>query len=299
MRSEKKTMYIVMTVIVFAWGLEYVFAKQALASVAPITLVFLKYLIGATCILFFRLKQERRPFLPKRGDLLLYVFCALFGEIGYFVCEYSAMDYLPVSLITIVLSFVPVVSLLLERILYQRKITGSMMIGVLVCTLGVGLVIGADFRDLLSGRLLGYLLAFGAVLCWNLYNFLTASLTERYSAVTLTFNQQVCSILIIFPYAVRHWPPPETFQFESGAMWGILYLGVVGGAISFLVQVKALHIIGVTPASIFSNFIPVTSTLFGWVFLGEMIAPIQMFGGAVILASACIVIREKERTQGS
>ena len=293
MSSDKKTMYILMTIIVCGWGLEYVFAKNALENIETMTLVFIKYLIGATIILLYRIKKEGVRFWPRRQDVFLYFVCAIFGEIGYFYCEYSAMSYLPVSLITIILSFVPVVSLLIERILYKRKITKLLLLGVILCVVGVCLIIGADFETLLSGRLLGYLFAFGAVLSWNAYNFITASLHGKYSSVSLTANQLLCSILLLAPYAIGHMPAKEVFT--AATIGGVVYLGVMGAAIAFLVQVRALHILGVTPTSIFSNFIPVTSTFFGWLFLGEVISPIQFVGGAIIIFSATLVIREKDK----
>ncbi len=284
-----------MAVVVCGWGLEYVFAKQALESIETMTLVFIKYIIGAIIILLYRLKKEGKRFWPRKQDLLLYFVCAIFGEIGYFYCEYSAMEYLPVSLITIILSFVPILSLLIERVLYKRKITKVLLAGVILCVVGVALIIGADFSLLMSGRLIGYLFAFGAVASWNAYNFITASLHGKYSSISLTLNQLLCSILLLLPYAINHMPAKEVFT--AGTIGGILYLGIMGAALGFLVQVKALHVLGVTPTSIFSNFIPVTSTFFGWMFLGEMISPMQFVGGAIILFSATVVIREKDKME--
>jgi len=293
MSSEKKWMYILMTIVVCGWGLEYVFAKNALENIETMTLVFIKYIIGAAIIMAYRFRKEGKRFWPRRQDFLVFVVCAIFGEIGYFYCEYSAMSYLPVSLITVILSFVPIFSLLIERILYKRKVTGPLLGGVVACVIGVCLIIGADFDLLLSGRLLGYLFAFGAVLSWNAYNFITVSLHRQYTSLTLTLNQLLCSIILLAPYAISHFPAREVFTLET--VGGVVYLGVMGAAIGFIAQVKALHVLGVTPTSIFSNFIPVTSTFFGWLFLGEVISPIQMVGGAIIVISATVVIREKDK----
>jgi drug/metabolite transporter (DMT)-like permease len=293
MISAKKTMYFLMGLVVCCWGLEYVFVKQALVTIEIGTLVFFKYAIGAIIVLAIQLVKERKLFLPGRRDLVPYIACAIFGQIAYCYCEYVAMDYLPVSLITIALAFVPVVSLMIEGVFFKMPITKAMLAGAIVCVVGVGMVIGADYRQLFSGRLIGYLLAFGAVGSWNAYNFITASLQDRYSSMSLTLNQLICTTLLLLPYAVSHIPAPDAFT--PGTVGGILYLGIMSEAISFLILVKAIRVIGVTPSSMYSNFIPVTSTFFGWVFLGEMISPIQFVGGAVIILSACVVIREKEK----
>ena len=47
----------------------------------------------------------------------------------------------------------------------------------------------------------------------------------------------------------------------------------------------------------FSNFLPVTATFFGWMFLGESIGVAQIAGGVIVVVSSCIVIREKGRLE--
>jgi drug/metabolite transporter (DMT)-like permease len=294
METKKRNMYLLMIVLVFAWGLEYIFAKQALAVMEPLTLVFFKYLIGLVVVLIIKLKAEGKSLMRVR-DIPLFLFCAIFGEIGYFYFEYTAMGYLPVSLITIVLAFVPALSIIIDKAVFKKKITKKMALGVLLSILGIALVIGVDYRILFQGRIIGYLLAFGAVITWNLYNFLTASLHDRYKTVTLTLNQLICTVLLVWPYALTHMPDRESIG--MGVVAGILYLGILSTGIGFIIFVRSLHILGPTVTSIFSNFLPVTTTLFGWLILKETILPVQMLGGAIVIAAGYFVIKEKGRLE--
>ena len=78
---------------------------------------------------------------------------------------------------------------------------------------------------------------------------------------------------------------------------GILYLGTLSTGIGFIIQVRSLHILGPTVTAIFSNFLPVTTTLFGWLILKETILPVQVLGGAIVIAAGYIVIKEKGRAE--
>lgn len=294
MDSQKRKMYLLMILLMFAWGLEYIFAKQALTIMEPLTLVCFKYCIGFLVVLGIKLKAEGKGLMRKK-DIPLFIFCAIFGEIGYFYLEYTAMDFLPVSLITIVLAFVPALSIMIDRAIFKKKSTKKMTMGILFSIIGIALVIGVDYHILFQGRIIGYLLAFGAVIMWNLYNFLTASLHERYDSATLTINQLICTILLTLPYGLSHMPEPGTINMS--VIGGILYLGILSTGFGFMVQVRALHILGPTVTSIFSNFLPVTTTLFGWLILKETILPIQMLGGAIVIAAGYIVIKEKGRVE--
>lgn len=291
-KKDKIIVYIMMSCLVTTWGFDYVVAKHALELFQPLTLLFLKYLIGMVLMFAIKAKMDKKSVVRKK-DIPMFILCSIFGEILYFACEYTAMDYIPVSLITIILAFVPALAIIIEKVLYKRKVTKAMAIGVVTCVLGVALVIGVDMQQLLQGRWIGYLLAFGAVLSWNLYNFLTASLHENYSSVTLTCTQLVCTALITLPYAIHTMPPVEAFT--PGIVGGLLYLGIVNAGLGFLISVRSIHVIGPTACSMFSNFLPITSTFFGWVCLHETIGGMQLLGGAIVIASACIVIREKGR----
>lgn len=294
MKSQKKLMYLLMIFLMLTWGLEYIFAKQALTVIKPLTLIFFKYLIGYIIVLIIKLKAEGKKFMKKR-DIPIFLFCALFGEIGYFYFEYTAMEFLPVSIITIVLAFVPALSILIDKAVFKKNITRRMTIGIFFCIFGIILVMGVDYYSLFQGKIIGYMLAFSAVITWNLYNFLTASLHGRYESATLTLNQMTCTLLMIWPYAIANLPSRETITWEI--IGGILFLGILGTGVGFIIMVRSLYILGPTVSATFSNFLPVTTTLFGWLFLDEILSPMQLLGGSIIIAAGYIVIREKGRVE--
>ena len=291
---EKSTAFLLMCLLVCFWGLDYVVAKDALNILEPMNLLFLKYLVGALLVFGIKLKQDRKTIVRPK-DIPFFILCSLTGEILYFFCEYTAMDYLPVSLITIILSFVPAVSIIAERIIFRRKFTWKMLMGVIICIIGVAIVIGADFRTLLHGRMTGYLLAFGAVISWNIYNFMTASLSSNYSGTTMALNQLFCTLLLVGPYALHTMPPMDTFT--PAVTLEVIYLGLVNGGLGFMIMVNGLRVLGPTISAMFSNFLPVTATVFGWILLGESVGVMQLIGGAIVIASSCIVITEKGKME--
>ncbi len=292
--NQRKIAFILMCLLVCLWGLDYVAAKGALDVLEPMNLLFLKYGVGLLLILAIKLKQDRKT-IVRAKDIPFFILCSIFGEILYFYCEYSAIDYMPVSLITIILSFVPIVSMILDRIIYKHKFSLKIFLGIVICIIGVAIVIGADFRILLQGRLTGYMFAFGAVLSWNAYNFITAKVSENYTSVTMSFNQLFCTILLLAPYAIHTMPPAEVFT--ADVVGEVVYLGLGSAGIGFLIMVNGLRHLGPTISAMFSNFMPVTTTIFGWVFLGEAIGPLQLLGGVIVIVSSCIVIAEKGKME--
>lgn len=288
--KDKKGAYILMVFLVWLWGYEYVAAKYALELLAPMTLVFFKYLVSIICLLGLKLVRDGKKFIKKK-DIPVLIGCAVFGDLLYFWSEYSAMAHMPVSLITIVLSFVPALSVIIERLVYKTRANWKIYIGIFINIVGIALVVGADLSILFQGRIIGYLFAFFAVFSWNMYNFLTKHLTEGYTVLTLTVNQTICALLLCAPFALGNIPPLA--DFTPKVVGGILYLGIFSAAIGFLIYVKALGVLGPTSTALFSNFLPITATICGWIFLGETIGGLQLLGGAIVIGAGCYVLREK------
>ena len=299
-KSKKTRAHILMIVLVLIWGFDYVPAKWALEIMPPWCLMFFKFAIAFFCMLVLTAVKRNRVKLVRIKDIPVFIACALFGQILYFFCEYSAMDYMPVSLLTIMLAFVPALSVVMERIIYKRHANGKIYIGIGICLLGIVLVVGADFGVIFQGRGLGYLLAIGGVFTWNIYNFITAALKD-YDSITLTMTQTLCTGLILAPFALSMMPGPEAFS--GPVVFGILWIGIVDSGMGYLIMVYALKVIGPTPSALYSDFMPVTTAFFGAVFLGESITWLQALGGIIVIATGFIVIREKglideQRLQG-
>lgn len=260
-------------------------AKNVLEVFRPLNLMFFKYFGGLIVITLIKAVAERK-FTIRKKDIIFFVMCSLTGQVLYYFCEYTAMEYIPVALITIILSFVPIISILIERVFFKTKLSVSII---------AGLVIGADFKSLFSGRALGYLLAFGAAISWNLYNFITARISRTYTELTMAFNQLLCTVLISLPYVAAVMPPAECFT--PKIILSLVYLGVGSAGTGYLIYVRGVKYLGPTISSLFSNFLPVTSTFFGWLILGQSLGVMQIAGGLIVIVSACYVIIEKSRLQ--
>lgn len=293
-KMNRKMAHILMAFTVTSWGFEYALAKDAMLAIEPITLVCFKYTVSLLVIGLVKFKLEGKSWM-KRADVFLFMLCAATGEVLYFYMEYEAMNYMPVSLITILLTFVPVLSILVEWVVFKSKPSVALIIGVLVSLCGIVIIVGVDISTILEGRFIGYLLCLGAIVSWNIYNFITSNLGSRYQPLTLTFNQLTCTVLLTWPLALANMPDPTDISMV--VVGEVLYLGIVSGGIGFVIYVSALYTLGPTTVSVYANFMPITATFFGWVLLHEMITGMQMIGGVIVIIAGYFVIREKGKLE--
>ena len=293
-KMNRRLAHILMVFTVTSWGFEYALAKDAIDTLAPITLVCFKYTISLIVIALVKFKLEGKSGM-KRGDILLFMLCAATGEVLYFYMEYEAMNYMPISLITIILTFVPVVSIFVEWAAFKIAPSVALLLGILISLCGLVMIVGVDVSTIFEGRLPGYLLCLGAVISWNIYNFITSHLGGRYQPLTLTFNQLTCTVLLSWPLALANLPDPASITWIVAGE--VLYLGVISGGVGFVIYVSALYTLGPTTVSVYANFMPITATFFGWIMLHEMITGMQLVGGVIVIAAGYFVIREKGRLE--
>jgi len=293
-KMNRKMAHLLMALIVISWGFEYSLAKDAMIVLNSLTLIFFKYAVALVVVGIIKFRREGTSFM-KGQDVWIFILCAITGEILYYYMDYEAMNYMPVSLITLMLTFVPILSIFIEWAAFHKVPSAALMVGIFVSLGGLTMIIGLDFDTILKGRLPGYLLCLGAIITWNMYNFITSHLGGRYQPLTLTFNQLTCTVLLSLPIAMANLPDPS--KVTAAVVGEVLYLGIVSGGIGFYIYVAALYTLGPTTVSVYANFMPISATFFGWLLLGEMITGMQMLGGVIVLAAGYYVIREKGRLE--
>ncbi len=285
-----------MVLLLFIWATGYIAAKYAQMTFQTGSLIFLKYIVGLVVVFIIKHFVDPNGRFKKK-DLPVLIACVIFGEIIYFYSEYEAMNYMPVALITIVLALVPAVSILIERILFKKRATWKMGLGVIVGVVGISLVIGADFSILFQGRFLGYMFSFIAVLTWNIYNFVTHRISEHYSGITLAFNQIICTLLIMLPLGIVQITRIE--EVKAVSVFGLIYIGAFTAGLGSFLYIWCLRRLGPTVTAVYSNFLPIATALFGFLVLGEQIGVIQIAGGVVVIASGYLIITERGKTGDS
>jgi len=276
-----------MTALVFLCAFEFIFVKAILSIAPALTIIWMKYVLAFVALLCIKLaRKERWPFTVR--DIPYFVVCGAIGELLYYFSSFNAINYLPVALVTVIIALCPVLSIILERIIFKKKIRFPTVFGICVSLFGICMVAGVDTAMLSSGRFWGYLLAFASVICANVYNILILRIVSRYSTFDISLNVIAAMAVICFPMAAGALPAPQAIN--TFFIVAIVFLGLGVGALGFLVYVNSLRVAGTTTTLMFSNFVPVVACVFGWLLLKETILPLQLVGGAITLAGCAAAI---------
>ena len=271
------------------WGSTFVFTKILLVNgLSPAQIFTLRFIIAYILLLMFELtfrRQSFRLFSNSRRDELVMLLLGISGGSMYFLTENAAMLYTTATNTSLIVCSCPLFAMLLVALAYRQseKFTRMQVAGSLIACAGMAAVV-LNGRFVLHLSPKGDMLAFGACLCWAVYSLLMKTVTERYSTFFITRKVFFYGLLTILPYylAVPGFPSMEVI-FSSQVIWNLLFLGVVASMVCFLVWNWVIHQLGAVVATNWVYFNPITTILFAWWLLHELITPWFLFGTALIL----------------
>lgn len=285
--TKRQKGIIAMLVAVFVWGISFINIRVAMGIMGAMTLGGLRFLM-ATAILFVIMKAMKVDLRINKKDLPLFIIAAGIGITVYFYFENNGVKYTSASIASIIIGAIPVFSVIAEAVIYKKPLTKILIASVALSVVGVGLIVGIDIGDLKNGgSLLGYVMMFGAVFSWIVYSIANKPLFERYDQGVITFYQSLIGLIFFLPFIPleeNNWSAMNLEIFGH-----VFFLAAFASALGFYLYLKGLDYLGISESSVYINLIPVVTVIFSYFWLGETLKPMQLVGGAIVIASVYIM----------
>ncbi len=248
-------------------GSAIVASRFVIAQTQPASLAFMRYSIGALCLLPFVLSKPKLHF--ARRDL---VPIALLGiiQFGIVIALMNyALQVLPSARVALVFATLPLQTMLIAALLKQESLTLSKTLGVFLTLLGVGLALGE--RALLPAgsqvwtrELMVLLSAFSAALCTVLYR----PYLKKYPALQVSSFGMLASVIFLAFLAAREGFFLKLPSFTPLGWFAIIFVGISSG-LGYFLWLWALNHTTPTKVTIFLALNPITATLLGALLLAE------------------------------
>lgn len=276
-----------MLATVFFWGISFISTKVVLRELPPSTIALFRFIVASLllCVLLHMLEPGSRP---KKGDFPLFALAGIFGISLYFFFENTGIKFTTAVNASLIVTFVPLITILLDIIFFHSRTTPLKIAGVSIALIGTYLSITANGQiSFASTHFKGNLYMVGAMLVWAFYTLITKFLQGKYSGLTMTTFQTVFGTLFLVPLALSEF---RQWKMVSLAAFGhIMFLAVCCSVVGYLFYNFALKRLDVTVTTIYLNLIPVVGVAGGFIFLGESVLPIQMLGGLITLVAIIVV----------
>ncbi|MDR2481403.1 MAG: DMT family transporter [Spirochaetaceae bacterium] len=284
--ETKKKAFFFMIICVLFWGFSFISIKVSMQALKPMTLGALRFSIAVVCLYIMKLINDMR--LTQRGeaketlsfkDLPLLILTSITGVSLYFYFENNGVDLTGASEASIIIGFIPVLSMLCDVILLKTNIAPRQWIGTAFSVSGVIMVSGISIS--LSGNPLGYVFMICSVICWVVYGFLTRPLFTRRSQIYVIFWQNFFGLAGLCLFAVFE---KNSWMLVDGVIIGhVLFLAVFCSALCYMLYAYALDVLGVSVTSLFINCTPVITAVASFFVLKERLTLLQWIGAFFVM----------------
>ncbi len=273
------------------WGTSFLWIKIAVAETGPFTLVGLRLLFGFASLLVVLAVQ--RPTLPRdRRTLLAFGFMGVFNTGLPFLLITWGETRIASSLASILNGTVPLFTIIIAHFwLHDEKITLPRLAGLVVGFVGIVLLVSKDFQPAgLHSDVLGQ----GAVLVAAISYATAITFSRRHlrnqppvlqTGMVLLIADSLIWLTALGAGAER---PPQ-LPHTALAWFAILWLGVLGTGLAYLLFFWLINAWGPTRASLVTYVFPVIGLILGILFLHESADWRLLVGSALIVGGIGVV----------
>jgi drug/metabolite transporter (DMT)-like permease len=275
------------------WSTSGVLLKHILDdySPTPLTLAFWRdfltfsvLIVGVTLLRRDLLRVERQDLLPLIGAGVISV--GLFHVLWVY-----AVDQIGVAPAHVFNYTAPAFVVLFSWLLWRQSITRGTLVALLLTFVGCAFV--AQIFDMSQVRLnwKGILIGLGTGITWATYSIFAKISLQTYSPwtlITYAFGLSAFTLLLLQPMRALSFPWSQPAHVWIW-LWLLALLPTVAG---FGLYTWALQYLSASGAIITATVETALAMLLAYLIFGEILAPLQILGAALILLGVIIISKE-------
>ena len=229
-------------------------------------------------------RREKKQTRIRRGDWKYFLFI---GGVGYFAAimlQTLGTNLASASMASLINSMNPVAVTFLAAVFLKESLTPRKLAAVLLAVVGVLVIFGKSGS---AASPAGILCSVVSVILWSLTMIAVRKISSRYSPIQITFWSMAVGLVFTTPFfAAETLQNPLSIRPSSAA--AVVYIALICTGLAQLLWNRSLAFLNAGTCSMFYPLQPVTSTLFGVLFLGEKLTVSFLLGGAIIICGILI-----------
>lgn len=306
--------YTIAAFVILVWGVTFASTRSLLLDFSSLEILVLRFAVAWLVLVGIGLvdRSAKRRFSFR--DELLFAAMGLTGVTAYQFLENCAIYYTNASNVAIMVSFGPIVTAAMARMLTSDKtLSVRLVVGSLIAVCGVAMVSMNGLGEF-HLRPLGDAMALAAMVSWGLYSVMVGKVNDKgYSPTTVIRKSFFWALVMMLPFVLWGMTEEEVYaldgsfsvtidaevnaeRFGRALNWVNLgFLGVLASAACFVLWNHACKTLGVVRTTIGLYLTPVVGVVFAVIFLGESLTTASIVGGLVIVAGVVLANTEMFR----
>lgn len=279
--------YIAVTASMIFWAFSFIWSKGALEVYNPLTILSARLIIAAT-ILFSFSKIIGKLNKIEKSDYKFLFLLSFFEPFLYFIGETYGLDRVSPTVAAVIIATIPLFLPYAAWYFYKERITRYKVIGTVLSFIGVVLVI-INYNMQLNADIWGVLLLLTAVFAAIGYTAVLKKLSHKYNSFTIVSWQSLLGLMGFLPlFFIFEFNETSSIGFVWDAIRPIILLAIFGSILAFVLFTYSIKVLGITKSGVFSNGIPVFTSLFSFLLLGERLLGINYIGIMIVVAGLFI-----------
>ena len=273
----------------FFWGSSYLFIKIGVdAGLSPFMLITLRLLIGfALLATVVALARESLPRDPRTYGHLI-VMGAVNIAIPFSLITWAELT-VDSALAAILNAAVPLFVIVIAAIfLRDERITINRLAGLAVGFIGVAILVGFDPGDLAGSDMAGELALIGSTISYGI-GAVYARRNIRGLRPMIPALFQVLFALVMVSILTLVFERPFSTPITPEAWFSVIWLGLLGSGLAYLVFFRLLGRWGATRTSMVAYLLPVYGIALGALVLSEPIDARLLIGTALVIGGVALV----------
>ena len=244
-------------------------------------------------VLYAILKAKGIPLAITKEERRALFCIAIPGPAMTTVLLYSSYHYIPTGIATVLHFFYPVVVTLAELLIFKKKVSGGKTAALLLGFAGILLF----FDWGVQADIIGILLALASSITYSIY-MLGVERTSLRGMHHFKLSLYFCLFSLAASFLLGCFTDTLNFRL-TGEAWFYSFL------VSMFVSVGAItlfqlgiQLIGASSTAIFSTLEPITSVVFGVLFLSEAFSTQKAIGCALVLLGVILITLLQAKESG-
>ena len=297
MEKNKLNGHLAMFSANFIFGLNTPISRTLMPEIlSPFTLSFFRLVGGMILFWLVSLFTKKENVPPK--DLLMLFFASFFAlslnQIPYFI-GLSVTSPIDAS---IVVTLLPILTMVLAAIVIKEPITLMKALGVLVGASGALLLVFTS-HSLHSGKsnFWGNVIIFGGVASFAIYLTVFKNVISRYSSVTVMKWMFLFATIICFPFCYRPLMQTDFTLLTTGTYWRIGYVVLFATFLGYLLIPMGQKILRPTTLSMYNYVQPIVASMVAVAIGIDSFGIEKGVSAILVFAGVYIVTQSKSRVQ--
>ena len=263
---------------------------------SPYTLTFFR-LAGGTILFWGTSLLIKKEQIPAKDILMLFfasIFALVLNQLPYFV-GLSITSPIDAS---IVVTLLPILTMLLAAIIIKEPITFKKAIGVLIGASGALLLVFTSHAPKVGeSNFWGNLIVFSAVASFAIYLTVFKNLITRYSPITVMKWMFLFGTIICYPFCHKSLMQTNFASLSTDIYWRIAYVVILATFISYMLIPIGQKVLRPTTLSMYNYLQPIMASFVAVAIGMDSFGIEKALSAGLVFAGVYIVTKSKSREQ--